>query len=166
MRPRIRLARAAASAVRHAASRGVRRDHFRSRVSSIIHVQRCLTPRRRFPTRSKFRPILRSYCRSASAATVLAAHSVAAGYPVHHAHRGSAPAIQLPAQSAGVYRRFGGAAAVSSEVAPAEPAQLVMGIPFSLTLMGILLAHEFGHFLVPRRMAFTRLCPTSFRLQR
>ena len=29
-----------------------------------------------------------------------------------------------------------------------HPSNLVLGIPFSLTLMGILLAHEFGHFIV------------------
>jgi membrane-associated protease RseP (regulator of RpoE activity) len=29
-----------------------------------------------------------------------------------------------------------------------HPARLAMGIPFSLTLLGILLAHEFGHFLL------------------
>jgi hypothetical protein len=32
-----------------------------------------------------------------------------------------------------------------------RPASLVLGIPFSLTLMGILLAHEFGHFVVAKR---------------
>jgi membrane-associated protease RseP (regulator of RpoE activity) len=32
-----------------------------------------------------------------------------------------------------------------------SPARLKMGIPFSLTLMGILLAHEFGHFLLAER---------------
>ncbi|MGC2110068.1 MAG: site-2 protease family protein [Candidatus Korobacteraceae bacterium] len=29
-----------------------------------------------------------------------------------------------------------------------SPARLVMGLPFSLTLLGILLAHEFGHFFL------------------
>ena len=33
----------------------------------------------------------------------------------------------------------------------ARPARLIMGIPFSLTLLGILLAHEFGHFLLADR---------------
>jgi membrane-associated protease RseP (regulator of RpoE activity) len=32
-----------------------------------------------------------------------------------------------------------------------HPANLVLGIPFSMTLMGILLAHEFGHFVVAQR---------------
>src|ERR1019366_9528077 len=32
-----------------------------------------------------------------------------------------------------------------------NPAKLWLGIPFSLTLMGILLAHEFGHFVVAQR---------------
>ena len=32
-----------------------------------------------------------------------------------------------------------------------HPADLLLGIPFSLTLMGILLAHEFGHFVVAKR---------------
>ena len=32
-----------------------------------------------------------------------------------------------------------------------HPANLVLGIPFSMTLMGILLAHEFGHFVVAKR---------------
>src|SRR5580698_4865281 len=32
-----------------------------------------------------------------------------------------------------------------------RPARLLMGVPFSLTLMGILLAHEFGHFVVAER---------------
>jgi hypothetical protein len=32
-----------------------------------------------------------------------------------------------------------------------NPSNLVLGIPFSLTLMGILLAHEFGHFLVAKK---------------
>ena len=32
-----------------------------------------------------------------------------------------------------------------------NPADLLLGIPFSLTLMGILLAHEFGHFVVAER---------------
>jgi membrane-associated protease RseP (regulator of RpoE activity) len=32
-----------------------------------------------------------------------------------------------------------------------RPAQLLLGIPFSMTLMGILLAHEFGHFVVAKR---------------
>src|SRR5512134_2900661 len=29
-----------------------------------------------------------------------------------------------------------------------RPSRLLLGIPFSLTLMGILLAHEMGHFLL------------------
>ncbi len=33
----------------------------------------------------------------------------------------------------------------------ADPARLLMGMPFSLTLMGILLAHELGHFIVAER---------------
>ena len=32
-----------------------------------------------------------------------------------------------------------------------RPAELLLGIPFSMTLMGILLAHEFGHFIVAKR---------------
>ncbi len=32
-----------------------------------------------------------------------------------------------------------------------SPARLLMGLPFSLTLLGILLAHEFGHFIVAER---------------
>jgi membrane-associated protease RseP (regulator of RpoE activity) len=32
-----------------------------------------------------------------------------------------------------------------------EPTRLIMGLPFSLTLMGILLAHEFGHFLLAEK---------------
>ncbi len=32
-----------------------------------------------------------------------------------------------------------------------HPSRLLLGIPFSFTLMGILLAHEFGHFLLARR---------------
>lgn len=32
-----------------------------------------------------------------------------------------------------------------------HPARLLLGVPFSLTLMGILLAHEFGHFLVAEK---------------
>ncbi len=32
-----------------------------------------------------------------------------------------------------------------------RPARLLMGVPFSVTLMGILLAHEFGHFVVAER---------------
>ena len=32
-----------------------------------------------------------------------------------------------------------------------HPARLLMGVPFSLALMGILLAHEFGHFLLAER---------------
>jgi len=32
-----------------------------------------------------------------------------------------------------------------------HPARLVLGIPFSLTLMGILLAHELGHFLLAEK---------------
>jgi len=32
-----------------------------------------------------------------------------------------------------------------------SPARLLMGVPFSLTLLGILLAHEFGHFIVAER---------------
>lgn len=32
-----------------------------------------------------------------------------------------------------------------------DPARLAMGVPFSLTLLGILLAHEFGHFVVAER---------------
>jgi Zn-dependent protease len=32
-----------------------------------------------------------------------------------------------------------------------RPERLITGIPFSLTLMGILLAHEFGHFVVAER---------------
>jgi len=32
-----------------------------------------------------------------------------------------------------------------------EPARLAMGLPFSLTLLGILLAHEFGHFLLAEK---------------
>ena len=32
-----------------------------------------------------------------------------------------------------------------------DPARMKMGIPFSLTLLGILLAHEFGHFFVAER---------------
>lgn len=32
-----------------------------------------------------------------------------------------------------------------------HPSRLLMGIPFSLALMGILLAHEFGHFLLAER---------------
>src|ERR1700754_1162167 len=31
-----------------------------------------------------------------------------------------------------------------------DPAYLLSGFPFSLTLMGILLAHEFGHFFAAR----------------
>src|SRR5580704_19560442 len=29
-----------------------------------------------------------------------------------------------------------------------HPARLLLGLPFSLALMGILLAHEFGHFIL------------------
>src|ERR1022692_1278177 len=32
-----------------------------------------------------------------------------------------------------------------------SPARLKMGIPFSCTLLGILLAHEFGHFVLCER---------------
>lgn len=32
-----------------------------------------------------------------------------------------------------------------------NPVRLLMGIPFSLTLLGILLAHEFGHFVLAER---------------
>jgi membrane-associated protease RseP (regulator of RpoE activity) len=32
-----------------------------------------------------------------------------------------------------------------------NPSRLVMGVPFSLTLLAILLAHEFGHFVVAER---------------
>jgi peptidase M50-like protein len=32
-----------------------------------------------------------------------------------------------------------------------QPSRLIMGIPFSLTLLGILLAHEMGHFVVAER---------------
>ncbi len=32
-----------------------------------------------------------------------------------------------------------------------DPTNLLMGLPFSLTLMGILVAHEFGHFFVAER---------------
>jgi len=32
-----------------------------------------------------------------------------------------------------------------------QPSQLLMGLPFSLTVMGILLAHEFGHFVFCER---------------
>ncbi len=33
----------------------------------------------------------------------------------------------------------------------AKPARLALGIPFSATLIGILLAHEFGHFLLAEK---------------
>jgi len=33
----------------------------------------------------------------------------------------------------------------------AKPSRLVLGIPFSATLIGILLAHEFGHFLIAEK---------------
>jgi membrane-associated protease RseP (regulator of RpoE activity) len=32
-----------------------------------------------------------------------------------------------------------------------RPARLIMGLPFSLTLLGILLSHEFGHFFLAER---------------
>jgi len=32
-----------------------------------------------------------------------------------------------------------------------HPADILLGLPFSLTLMGILLAHELGHFIVAKR---------------
>src|SRR6266567_1022681 len=32
-----------------------------------------------------------------------------------------------------------------------KPARLAMGIPFSATLLGILLAHEFGHFVLAEK---------------
>ena len=40
-----------------------------------------------------------------------------------------------------------------------EPSYLLAGLPFSLTLLTILLAHEFGHFLTDRDQRQTRLPP-------
>ena len=38
----------------------------------------------------------------------------------------------------------------------ADPATLLEGLPFSLTLMSILLCHEMGHFLLHRDITFAR----------
>lgn len=44
------------------------------------------------------------------------------------------------------------AGALQEGVNPLEyPGQIVKGVPFSLSLMGILLAHELGHFLIARK---------------
>jgi membrane-associated protease RseP (regulator of RpoE activity) len=40
-----------------------------------------------------------------------------------------------------------------------RPARLAMGIPFSATLLGILLAHEFGHFLLAQKNSIYATLP-------
>ena len=40
-----------------------------------------------------------------------------------------------------------------------QPSRLALGIPFSFTLLGILLAHEFGHFLVAERNGVAATLP-------
>lgn len=42
---------------------------------------------------------------------------------------------------------------------PAEPSLLLMGLPYSLTLLGILLAHEMGHYVACRRYGIDATLP-------
>jgi hypothetical protein len=47
-----------------------------------------------------------------------------------------------------------------------RPSRLLLGIPFSVTLMGILLAHEMGPFSMPNETACMRPYLSFYRLPR
>ena len=56
-------------------------------------------------------------------------------------------AMQIDFQSRSALRRGAGILQSVSLVLAIHPIALLQGLPFSLTLMSILLAHEFGHYL-------------------
>jgi len=80
----------------------------------------------------------------------LAAHSAICGDDLYHAGGRRKDGIRFPEQRSAVCSWKRSPATFPVRWALYEPSRLLLGIPFSATLLLILLAHEMGHYLYCR----------------
>ncbi len=86
----------------------------------------------------------------AASAALVAVRFIFSVDDVQHDGRGGGNGIQLPSSTADFLDGRGHDFGIPDQWAIEHPANLLLGMPFSLTLMLILLAHEMGHYLYSR----------------